>query len=75
MTMVNSGLKGLKGQPRSTKYVYAFIQCWTNAVDVDVGPALYKWYRNILCVLGRGVIFYFVCAVEKKHGRLLNIPF
>ena len=26
------------------------VQCWTN-VD-DVGPALYKCYKNVLCLLG-----------------------
>ena len=28
-----------------------FIQCWTNVFDV--GPALYKCYTNVLCLLGR----------------------
>ena len=26
-----------------------FVQCWTNVEDV--GPTLYKWYANVLCLL------------------------
>ena len=29
----------------------AFVQCWTNSEDV--GPALFKCYKNVLCLLGR----------------------
>ena len=31
--------------------VWHFIQCWINVEDV--GPALYKCYANVLCLLGR----------------------
>ena len=37
--------------PANTKQLYDFMQCWTNVEDV--GPALYKCYTNVLCLLGR----------------------
>ena len=37
--------------PVNTKHLYDFMQCWTNVEDV--GPTLYKWYTNVLCLLGR----------------------
>ena len=36
--------------PVNTKHLYDFMQCWTNVEDV--GPTLYKWYTNVLCLLG-----------------------
>ena len=33
-----------------SKYKTCVIQCWTNGEDV--GPTLYKWYTNVLCLLG-----------------------
>ena len=27
-----------------------FVQCWSNVEDV--GPTLYKYYTNVLCLLG-----------------------
>ena len=37
--------------PVNTKQLYDFMQCWTNVEDV--GPTLYKWYTNVLYLLGR----------------------
>ena len=36
--------------PVNTKQLYDFMQCWTNVEDV--GPTLYKYYTNVLCLLG-----------------------
>ena len=33
-----------------TKHLYDFMQCWPNVKNV--GPALYKCYTNVLCLLG-----------------------
>ena len=33
-------------------FCMTFMQCWTNVEDV--GPALYKCYTNVLCLLGCG---------------------
>ena len=44
-----------------------FIQCWTNVEDV--GPALYKCYTNVLCLLG--VSLY--CIIFAISARLKNV--
>ena len=38
----------------STKHLYTFIQCRHNVIDV--GPALYKYYTNVLCLLGMAML-------------------
>ena len=36
--------------PQQTQNIcITFVQCWTNVEDV--GPTLYKWYTNVLCLL------------------------
>ena len=48
-------VKGLKQFPyiqQTQNTCIAFVQCWPN----DVGPALYKCYTNVLCLLGCGSI-------------------
>ena len=36
---------------QQTQNIYiTFIQCWTNVEDV--GPTLYKYYTNVVCLLG-----------------------
>ena len=38
--------------PQQTQNIcITFAQCWTNVEDV--GPTLYKYYTNVLCLLGR----------------------
>ena len=44
-----------------------FIQCWANVQDV--GPTLYKYYTNVLCLLGR--ITH--CHPPSKHGHSTNV--
>ena len=36
--------------PATQNIWITFVQCWTNVEDV--GPTLYKWYTNVLCLLG-----------------------
>ena len=51
-----------------------FIQCWTNVKNV--GPTLYKWYTNVLCLLCSGLISGLsrqtqnICItfVERRHN-------
>ena len=43
----------------STKHLYTFIQCRHNVIDV--GPALYKYYTNVLCLLGMAM------STNQKH--------
>ena len=42
----------------------SFIQCWTNVKDV--GPTLYKWYRNVMCLLGRRLKTMAQCRVNHE---------
>ena len=39
-----------KRLPGKHNFFITFIQCWTNVEDV--GPTLYKCYKNVLCSLG-----------------------
>ena len=36
--------------PSKQNICITFVQCWTNVEDV--GPTLYKFYTNVLCLLG-----------------------
>ena len=48
--MVNSNESKKLGIRSKTKtFCITFIQCWTNVEDV--GPTLYKCYKNVLCLL------------------------
>ena len=49
--------------PVNTTHLYDFVQCWTNVEDV--GPTLYKCYRNVLCLLGRRTFSQtvYICAM------------
>ena len=42
--------KSLYWKSVNTKHLYDFMQCWTNVENV--GPTLYKCYKNVLCLLG-----------------------
>ena len=39
----------LRNIPAAQNICLLIIQCWTNVKDV--GPTLYKYYTNILCLL------------------------
>ena len=50
MTVIVALNINLCPSPVSTNICITFVQCWSNVEDV--GPALYKCYTNVLCLLG-----------------------
>ena len=48
-----------------------FVQCWTNVEDdvEEVVPTLYKYYTNVLCLLGIAVVWY---CLQLTAGRNYN---
>ena len=50
-----------------------FVQRWANVEDV--GPTLYKWYTNVLCLLGIDtiVVLHYCWAGDQIHTQCLPI--
>ena len=48
-----------------------FVQCWTNVEDG--GPALYKCYTNVLCLLGCNVMQQNTCACLTSNIIYYNL--
>ena len=59
--------------PVNTKHLYNIIQRQSNVFYVD--PTLYKWYTNVLCLLGDLVFFPPISAigVQWAHFCLLSL--
>ena len=65
-------LPAANDKTQQTQNIYIqFVQCWTNVEDV--GPALYKWYRNVLCLLGTPRITAAQCLHSLPKSPRKNI--
>ena len=54
---------GQEGQSQQAQNIcITFTQCWTNVEDV--GPTLYKWHTNALCLLG-------YCSAKQEGSNCL----
>ena len=63
---MSRNLSYLPPSSQQTQNVFIiFIQCWTNVEDV--GPTLYKCYKNVFCLLGQWNRFFFLIINHSKQ--------